>query len=47
MFAPRLPACGLFFRPVRGLHTENMQLTTVKSDARPAAVREDVQGDPR
>jgi polygalacturonase len=41
MFAPRLPAFGLFFWHVEDLTLSNIRLRTAKEDARPAMVFED------
>jgi polygalacturonase len=41
MFGDRLPAFGLFFWHVKGLKLENVRLTAVKPDGRPAIALED------
>jgi len=39
-----LPAFGIYARHIRGLTLDNVELTTVEPDARPAIVLEDVEG---
>ena len=41
IFAPRLPAFGLFCWQVKGLRLENVQLTTIAADERPEIALED------
>ena len=41
MFAERLPASGLYCWHVKGLRLENVQLTTLRPDQRPAIALED------
>ena len=41
MFAGRLPASGLYCWHVKGLRLENVQLTTLRPDQRPAIALED------
>jgi len=43
MFAPRLPAFGLYCWHVRGLNIENVRLKTLKPDERPSIVLENAE----
>ncbi len=42
----RLPAYGFYVRHARGIRFRNLRLTTLKSDARPAVVKDDVEDVP-
>jgi hypothetical protein len=43
MFGPIIPAFGIYARHVSGIKLDNIQMTTLKPDARPATVFIDVQ----
>ena len=43
MFGPIIPAYGIYARHVRGVKLDNIQMTALKPDARPATVFIDVQ----